>query len=74
MEISTLAVVAGTAMTLGGVAILVWCMLRARRLQGEEQAEAGIQSELQKLVALNMGGVFLGFVGLGVVAVGVLIA
>lgn len=60
----------GVVVTLLGVAGLGYCIFRAfglRRsgLEGEELA-----AELQKLIPINMGSVFVGAIGLGMVLIG----
>lgn len=66
----SLVVVAGVVITLAGVAMLIWCVISARRLKSAPQGEAETKAALQKLIALNMGGVFTGFIGLAVVIAG----
>lgn len=61
---------AGVIVTLAGVGMLVLCALKARRLRGTDPTDAEAKAALQRLIALNMGGVFSGFLGLGIVAVG----
>jgi nitric oxide reductase large subunit len=63
----------GAAMAALGVALLGVVILRARRLREASDPEAR-QAALHALVALNFGAVALGFLGLGVVLVGLLTA
>ncbi|MEM7237001.1 MAG: hypothetical protein AAF501_04150 [Pseudomonadota bacterium] len=63
-------VIAGAIISLAGIGMLVLCALRARGLRNADPADPEAKEMLQKLIALNMVGVFSGFLGLGIVAVG----
>lgn len=70
----TFVVYAGAAIACAGIALLVLCMVRARRLGQAAHDEAEAKRQMQKLVALNMGGLFMGFIGLGIVVAGVVLS
>lgn len=74
MSFPVIMITIGSVMAGIGGLLLVWCMSKAAKLRRAEIDEAHIHSELQKLVAMNMGGVFLGFLGLGIVVVGVIMS
>ena len=64
---------AGAAVTLAGVAVLVWCIRTvtvARRAGLEEDA---LRARLQKVVAVNLAGLGISAIGLGLVVTGLLL-
>ncbi|MEL6478157.1 MAG: hypothetical protein AAFR17_12595 [Pseudomonadota bacterium] len=63
----------GVALACLGGAMLVWCMIRAFRLRANEAENDRAEQELQTLLTLNMAGVVLGFLGIGIVITGLLI-
>ncbi len=64
----------GAAVTLLGLAGLVWCILTVRRAQKQGLDEAGMKARLQNVVAVNMGALFLSAIGLMMVVVGILLS
>lgn len=61
----------GAALSLAGVALLVWCILQtlaARRAGLDEQA---LRARLQRLVAVNLGALALSTIGLMTVVLGI---
>ncbi|MEM7176542.1 MAG: hypothetical protein AAGD47_12655 [Pseudomonadota bacterium] len=67
----TAIVIAGAIVTLVGLALLAWSGFAAWRIrQTPDLDEAAAKSRIQRMIAINMGGVALGFLGLGVVMVG----
>ena len=65
---------AGAAVTLLGVGGLVWCIVavtRARRAGLEDDA---LKARLQKVVALNLGALFVSAIGLIMVIVGIFLS
>ncbi|MEM7505229.1 MAG: hypothetical protein AAF415_00685 [Pseudomonadota bacterium] len=74
MTLSLAIVIGGSAMAVLGVLLLISCVRRAAVLRQAEADAAKTHAELQKLIAMNMAGVFLGFMGLGIVVVGVLLS
>lgn len=65
---------AGAAVTLLGVGGLVWCIVavtRARRAGLEDDA---LKARLQKVVALNLGALFVSAIGLMMVIVGIFLS
>jgi len=64
---------AGTGITLLGLAGLVWCIIRAARLRTAGLDEAALREQLQAILPVNLGALFLSAVGLMLVVVGVLL-
>ena len=64
----------GAALTLLGVAGLVWCIVLAVRAKRSGLADAAMKAALQRVVALNLGALALSGLGLMLVVVGVILA
>ena len=64
----------GAALTLAGVAGLVWCIVLALRAKRSGLADAAMKAALQRVVALNLGALALSGLGLMLVVVGVILA
>ena len=64
----------GAALTLAGVAGLVWCIVLAVRAKRSGLADAAMKAALQRVVALNLGALALSGLGLMLVVVGVILA
>ena len=65
---------AGAALALAGIAGLAWCVRRAAWLRRAEIADADVQAELRRLVAVNIAAFGVGFLGLALVVVGLILA
>lgn len=65
---------AGALVTLVGLAGLIWCIVKVQRARAQDLDEEALKSELQKVVALNMGALFLSAIGLMMVVVGILLS
>jgi uncharacterized membrane protein len=63
----------GAAMTLGGVAGLGYCVLRAIRARRAGLADEAMRAELQRVVMINMAALGLSALGLALVVVGILL-
>lgn len=63
----------GALVTIVGLAGLVWCILVVARARKDGLDGADMQARLQKVVAVNMGALFLSAVGLMMVVVGILL-
>ena len=61
----------GAAVTLLGLAGLVWCILTVQKARKEGLDDAAMKERLQKVVAINMGALFLSAIGLMMVVVGI---
>ena len=62
---------AGTAVTLLGLAGLVWCIAKVMTAKREGLSDADLRARLQRVVALNFGALFVSAIGLMMVIVGV---
>ena len=63
----------GALVSLVGIAGLIWCVLIALRAKREGLDENEMKSRLQRVVAINMGALFLSAIGLMIVVVGILL-
>lgn len=61
----------GAALTLAGVAILVWCIVEANRARRAGLEEDALRARLQRVVAVNLGALMLSVLGLMAVVVGI---
>jgi hypothetical protein len=64
----------GAALTLTGVAGLVWCILLAMRARKSGLPDDQMKAALQKVVALNLGALMVSALGLIAVVVGVILS
>lgn len=63
----------GALVTLLGLAGLLWCVMIALRAKRQGLDENAMKSRLQRVVAINMGALFLSAIGLMMVVVGILL-
>lgn len=63
----------GAIVSLVGIAGLVWCVMIAVKAKREGLDEDAMKLRLQKVVAINMGALFLSAIGLMMVVVGILL-
>ncbi|MGJ8585612.1 MAG: hypothetical protein ACSHXD_16085 [Marinosulfonomonas sp.] len=63
----------GAVVALLGVAGLVYCILSAAKIRKQELEEEEMKARLQKLVAMNLGALFVSTIGLMLVIVGILL-
>jgi hypothetical protein len=63
----------GTAMTLVGVAGLVYCVLRTLRARQAKLDETAMRAELQRVVTINMAALGVSALGLAAVVSGILL-
>lgn len=64
----------GAALTLAGVAGLVWCIILAMRARRSGLPDDQVKAALQKVVALNLGALLLSGLGLMAVVVGIILS
>ena len=64
----------GAALTMVGVAALVWCIVLAMRAKNSGLPDDQMKSQLQKVVALNLAALAVSGLGLMAVIVGVILA
>ncbi len=60
----------GVALTLSGLAGLVWCIVLAMRAKRAGGSEAEVRARLQRVVVWNLGAMGLSALGLGAVVFG----
>lgn len=63
----------GALVSLVGIAGLIWCVMIALRAKRQGLDETAMKSRLQRVVAINMGALFLSAIGLMMVVVGILL-
>ncbi|SEL90588.1 hypothetical protein SAMN05443999_109124 [Roseovarius azorensis] len=64
----------GAAVSLAGLAALVWCILRVWTVRRAGASEEALRQVVQKVVPLNTGALFLSVIGLMMVVVGILLS
>lgn len=64
----------GAAVTLLGLALLVWCILRVQAARRANLPDDELRARLQKVIALNLGALLLSAIGLMMVVVGIALA
>ena len=64
-------IIAGVVLTLGGVALLGYCILQALKAKKLGGTDEEISARLQKVVALNMVALMVSAIGLGAVTTGI---
>ena len=64
----------GALVTLVGLAGLIFCILKVQRARKKGLDDSALKAELQKVVALNLGALFLSAIGLMMVVVGILLS
>ena len=62
----------GVALTLTGLAGLVWCIVLARRAKREGGSDAEIRAKLQRVVLINLGAMGASALGLAFVVFGLM--
>lgn len=65
---------AGAAVTLAGLALLIWCILRVARARRDVGGESAVHDALRKVVPLNLAALFLSAIGLMLVVLGVILS
>jgi len=63
----------GAAVTLFGVGMLVWCIVRVARARRAGLDDAALKARLQSIVALNLGALAVSAIGLMLVIVGLVL-
>ena len=64
---------AGAVVSLGGVVLLVYCILAAVRARRDAENDAALKARLQRLAAVNMGALAISAVGLMMVVLGIVL-
>ncbi|MDO5705047.1 MAG: hypothetical protein Q4G49_08250 [Paracoccus sp. (in: a-proteobacteria)] len=63
----------GTALTVAGLAGLVWCILTAMRLRRGGAGDDAIRAGMQRVVAVNMAALAASTIGLMLVVAGIML-
>lgn len=66
-------VLAGSALSLMGIAALFWCILLVRRARRAGLDEDAMRRALQRVVAVNLGALGVSALGLMLVVVGIML-
>ena len=64
----------GTAISLLGLCVLVYCIIRVSRAKRSGMDDEAMRAELKKVVPLNLGALFISVIGLMMVIVGIFLA
>ncbi|MDD9727387.1 hypothetical protein PVV74_18160 [Roseovarius sp. SK2] len=64
----------GAAVTLAGLALLVWCILRVIRARRAGLSDDDLRATLQKILPVNTGALFLSVIGLMLVVLGIVLS
>lgn len=65
---------AGAAVTLAGIGGLLACVVRVARARRAGLPDEELKARLQKIIALNLGALFLSAIGLMMVVVGIFLS
>lgn len=63
----------GAALTLAGVAALVWCIVAVVRARRAGLDDAALRGRMRSVLAVNMGALAASFIGLMLVLTGILL-
>jgi hypothetical protein len=63
----------GAAVSVLGLAGLVWCIIRVSRARRANLSEEDLRAAVQAVLPLNMGALFLSVIGLMLVVIGVML-
>ena len=63
----------GAALTLIGLGLLVWCILRVVRARKSGLDDEAMRAELRRVVPMNTGALFLSVIGLMLVVLGIVL-
>ncbi|WP_137700016.1 hypothetical protein [Marimonas lutisalis] len=61
----------GAAVTLAGIAGLMWCILQVAAAKRENLEEDALRVRLARLVPVNLGALFVSAIGLMMVVIGI---
>lgn len=64
----------GAALTLAGIAMLVWCIFSVVKSRRAGLPDEELKARLQKIVALNVGALAVSGLGLTAVIVGIILS
>ena len=69
----TIMIWSGAALSMIGLAILVWCIVRVAKARRANLSESEMRATLQSVLPVNMGALFLSAIGLMLVVVGIIL-
>ena len=64
---------AGAAVSLIGLAGIVWCILSVSRAKRDGLDDEALRKRLQSIVGLNLGALFVSVIGLMMVVIGIML-
>ncbi|SFT59755.1 hypothetical protein [Sedimentitalea nanhaiensis] len=64
---------AGAALSLVGLAGLVWCILRVAKARRAKLSEDDMRATLQSVLPMNMAALFVSVIGLMLIVVGIIL-
>ena len=64
----------GAALSLAGLAGLIWCILRVNRARKAGLSDADLRAAVQAVLPWNLGALFLSVIGLMLVILGISLA
>lgn len=64
---------AGAVVSLGGLAGLVWCILKVWRARRARLSDEALRAAVQAVLPLNLGALFLSVIGLMMVVLGIML-
>jgi len=64
----------GTSLTLIGLGLVIFCIIKAIRLRASGLEDAELRQRLQRVVTINMGALLISALGLMSVVMGVMLA
>ncbi|SHI35705.1 hypothetical protein [Wenxinia saemankumensis] len=64
----------GAAITVAGFAGIVWTIIAVSRARRAGLDDAALRARLQRIMPMNVGALFLSFLGLMLVVVGIILA
>ncbi|MBK0400448.1 hypothetical protein H0I76_14705 [Limibaculum sp. M0105] len=71
--IGNIVIAIGIAIALAGIAMLVRCIQRASRIRASQFEPGALEAELRRLILMNGAAVGIGFFGLAVMVVGMVV-
>ena len=69
----TIMIWSGAALSMIGLAILVWCIVRVAKARRANLSESEMRATLQSVLPVNMGALFLSAIGLMLVVLGIIL-
>ena len=66
-------IILGTVVTLIGLGVLIWCILMVASARRNIKDDVQMRERLQKMAAINMLALFLSFIGLMIVVIGIIL-